>query len=104
MSKKKEKKPDVRWPKKERLQEAVSIVWNFQQMCKLQMDKGYMATMDYPTKHHINKILAVEYHDQTMLEEIYGSKLLLRAKSLVPVCKAYLNFIKEYHDEVGTGS
>lgn len=94
MTKKQSKKGE--WPKRDKLSEAVDVFWRFQEMCKLQLDLGYHVTMDFPTKHHINKILSLQYMDKEIIEKVYGSELVSRALELIPGCKLYIGFTKEH--------
>lgn len=90
------KEPERRgWPKREKLIEAVDTFDNFRQMCALQMETGYWATVDFPSKHHINKILSVQYMDKKVLEDEYGPVLVSRVFSLLPFCKKYVAFVRE---------
>lgn len=85
---------DVRWPNRDKLAESVDAVWKFQQMCKLQLDLGYWVTMDFPTKHHINKILSVQYIEKAMVDKVYGSTLAKMALDLIPACRNFIAFTK----------
>jgi len=84
------------WPRKDKLEEAIDVMWRFKSMCNHQLDLGYWVTMDYPTKHHINKILSLQYMDAEVIRKVYGSKLAQRALELIPNCKLYIAFTKEY--------
>lgn len=97
-NKNQEKKPE--WPKKEKLKEAVDVVYRFQQMCKHQLDHGHWATMDFPSKHHINKILSIQYMEHDFVSNVYGPGLLRQVKELIPVCRAYIEFVKDYEYDV----
>lgn len=82
------------WPKSDKLKEAVDRIYNFRLLCQYQMEVGYWATVDFPTKHHINKILALQYSEREDLERVYGEKLVSQALDLIPHCKGYLEFTK----------
>ena len=97
------KKKDPKWPDRKLLAESVDIVWRFQKMCAFQLDVGNWVTMDYPTKHHINKILSLQYLESDVVQRVYGSTLSSRALELVPVCRAYLDFIKVPSYEMDEG-
>jgi hypothetical protein len=88
---------NVTWPKKDNLKDAVEIIWRFQSMCRHQLDLGYWVTMDFPTKHHINKILSLQYMDLEVIKQVYGEKLVQRAMSLIPACRHFVAFTKEYN-------
>lgn len=98
--KKKDRGIKSEWPRKDRLKEAVDAVYNFQQMCKHQMDLGHWATMDFPSKHHINKILSIQYMDHNVVNRVYGEGLLKQVKELIPACRAYIEFLKEWKYDV----
>ena len=92
---------ETRWPKKKKLIEAINVFRRFQEMCKLQIDLGYWVTMDFPTKHHINKILSLQYMDLNMIEKVYGKSLVREALGLIPACRSYIAFTKgEYNGKV----
>lgn len=97
------KKKEPRWPDRKLLTESVDIVWRFQKMCEFQLDIGNWVTMDFPTKHHINKILSLQYLEKDVIEAVYGPALSRQALELVPVCKAYLDFIKVPSYEMDEG-
>lgn len=97
------KKKDPRWPDRKLLAESVDIIWRFQKMCAFQLEIGNWVTMDYPTKHHINKILSLQYLEKDVVERVYGPALSNQALELVPVCKAYLDFIKVPSYEMDEG-
>lgn len=93
---KNEEKPrkDIGWPRAEKVKEAIEVVMNFQMMCKHQLELGYWATVDFPSKHHINKILSLQYMDKATVDRIYGHSLAKRCAALLPLCKNYLEFTK----------
>lgn len=88
------------WPKSEKLQEALDVVERFRGMCQLQMDLGNWATMDYPTKHHINRILSLQYADKDELTLLYSLALVERIYKVIPYCKHYIMFIRESKDNL----
>jgi hypothetical protein len=94
------RKKEPSWPKRDRLRQAVDVIWRFQGMCKLQLDLGYVVTMDFPSKHHINKILSLQYMDKEAIESVYGKKLADQALKLVSACKHYVAFTREFNDDV----
>lgn len=87
------------WPKKEKLVDAVEIFEKFRDICIWEMDAGYWATVDFPSKHHINKILSIQYMDREVLEAVYGTGLIKKTFKLMPYCKHYVQFVKEDKDE-----
>lgn len=89
------RKENNKWPKKEKLFQAIKVIENFRSMCRHQLDLGYWATVDFPTKHHINRILALAYLEKSLSEKIYGPSLVKRAEVLIPICKQYLLFVKD---------
>jgi len=101
--KKRARKKKPRWPDRKLLEESTDVMWRFQKMCEYQLDVGHWATMDFPTKHHINKILSLQYLETEVVEQVYGPVLSKRALELVPVCKKYLDFIKVQSYEMDPG-
>lgn len=88
-------KKEIRWPRREHLVEALDVFDNFREACKFQLDLGYWMTITIPSKHHLNKILSTQYINQDLMREVYGINLTTKLLETVPLCKAYLNFIKE---------
>lgn len=83
------------------LAKSVDIVERFQAMCKLQMDLGNWVTMDYPTKHHLNRILDVQFMENEYADGVYGQALAKRARDLVPYVKSYIRFANGSEYELG---
>jgi hypothetical protein len=96
----KENNGKVNLPKRNKLVESINVVQNFKSMCKHQLELGYWVTMDFPTKHHLNRILSIQYTDIKTVERIYGSGLAKAALKLVPSCKHYILFLKEDNDRM----
>jgi hypothetical protein len=93
------KKKEPSWPKRDKLRQAVDVIHTFQSMCRLQLDLGYFVTIDFPTKHHINKILSLQYMDLEVVRNVYGNILTEQALGLIPACKHYVSFTREFkHD------
>ena len=90
-----DKKKNKSWPSRDKLQESLDVFEEFREICKLQMELGYWVTLDFPSKHHINKILSIQYMDKETLYKNYGPGLIARAKTMVPYCKNYLSFIRD---------
>jgi hypothetical protein len=105
-NKKKGNKKSDHWPNRAKLLEAYEIFEEFRGMCQHQMDLGYWATIDFPTKHHLNKLLAIQYMEEELLIKVYGKALVTQVKKLIPYCKGYLNFVREEveHDINGESS
>ena len=82
------------WPRRERLVEALDVFENFQAMCNHQLDLGHWATIDFPSKHHLNKILCVQYIDEETSRRVYGDNLINRVFKTLPFCKTYVEFAK----------
>lgn len=81
-------------PNKKKLQEAVDVFSNFRSMCELQFDLGYAVNVQFPSKHHINKILHIEYLTPEELEENYGEILTKKVFEFLPLCKNYVSFVR----------
>lgn len=101
MSEDKKKSHGKSWPSKDKLQEALDVFEEFREICRLQMELGYWVTLDFPSKHHINKILSIQYMDKETLYRNYGSGLIARAQSMIPYCKYYLSFIRDVEVKSG---
>jgi hypothetical protein len=82
------------WPKAEKLKLAIEVILEFQALCRHQLDLGYWATVDFPSKHHFNRILSLQYMDEVTAERLYGRHLAKRAQRLLPLCKSYLDFAR----------
>lgn len=81
-------------PSRESLKESIEIIRKFRDLCNLQLELGYWATADFPSKHHINKILQVQYRKYPDIIDYYGAGLGEAAISMVPICKSFLDFVK----------
>lgn len=87
-------------PSRKSIEGAINVVEDFRAVCKHQLDAGYWATTDFPSKHHINKILPLQYIDQDELVNYYGNGLTRRINIMVSICKAYISFLREDHEKV----
>ena len=81
-------------PHRRKLQEAVEVFENFREMCEMQFDLGYVFNTQFPSKHHINKILHIEYIPSEELNKLYSEALIKRAMRLIPACKSYILFVR----------
>lgn len=90
----------MKWPNKKKLQEAVEIFDKFSQMCELQLDLGYVVPMQFPSKHHLNKILSIEYMDSAMLIQLYGAAFTQKAQRILPLCKTYVAYVRDVKNEL----
>lgn len=99
MKKKNKKGKYGHWPKEEKLKEALNAFEDFRDMCQHQMDLGYWATIDFPSKHHINKILSLQYIDKELLEMVYGKGMVARTFKLMPYCKSYIAFVRDIKED-----
>ena len=87
-------------PSKKSVEDAIKIIDDFRAVCRHQMDVGYWATTDFPSKHHINKVLQLQYPNQEDLINYYGNGLTRRINSMVSICKAYISFLREDYEKV----
>lgn len=94
-----ENKKDIRWPRKEHLIEALEVFDAFRNACKYQLDMGYWMTVTFPSKHHLNKILSVQYIDENLRLSVYGEGLTRRLLETIPLCKSYAAFTRADHVE-----
>ena len=92
------KKKSDPWPKKQQLKDALDVFENFRALCQYQMDVGYWATTDFPTKHHLNKLLSIQYMDKEMLCMAYGDGLVEKVFEMIPYCKGYIAFVRDVKD------
>lgn len=83
------------WPTRNKLQESIDVFEEFRAICKFQLELGYWVTLDFPSKHHINKILLIQYMDEETLNKNYGEGLIARAKYVIPFCKHYLAMVRD---------
>lgn len=89
---------------KKKVEEAVTVFENFREACKLQIDLGYWVTIDFPSKHHLNHILAVQFLDSKDLELKYGAGLVNRLHKALPHAKRYLAFIRDLDEKDNSGT
>lgn len=94
-----DKKRKLNLPSKKSLKEAIEVFEGFRANCKYRLDVGLWATVDFPSKYHINKILQVQYRKRTDLISEYGVALTESAIELVSVCKLYLEFTRGVKNE-----
>lgn len=87
-------------PSRKSIEDAIKVVDDFRAVCRHQLDVGYWATTDFPSKHHINKILQLQYISKDELFDWYGQGLARRINSMISICKAYLTFLREDHEKV----
>ena len=86
-------------PSKKSVEEAIRVIEAFRAMCQHQMDLGYWATIDFPSKHHFNKILPLSYRIEE-LDAMYGPGLARHIREIMPVCKAYTAFLRGPNEKV----
>lgn len=94
MKKRASSKKKLKLPSRKALKKSTDTVHNFREFCKHQMELGYWATIDFPSKHHVNNILQLQYRNRTDLLDFYGTALTEAALELVPTCKSYLEFLR----------
>jgi hypothetical protein len=87
-------------PSKRSIEDCVKVIDDFRDVCRHQMDLGYWATTDFPSKHHINKILQLQYVNKDEILETYGNGLSKRINYMIVVCKSYVAFLREDNDKV----
>lgn len=84
---------------KKALEEAIKRVEDFRAACIWQLDNGLWMTVDFLSKHHINKILSLQYRDKPDLVEFYGPGLTDRALKAISYCKAYVLFTRDTNEK-----
>lgn len=87
--------PKQKWPKKGKIVEALAIVRNFRDACKLQLDLGYPFKVAFPSKIHLNKILSIQYIERSIVENVYGIGLSREIYTYIPYIKNYIKFTQE---------
>jgi hypothetical protein len=90
-------------PSKKSIDDSIKIIDDFRAVCRHQLDVGYWATVDFPSKHHINKILQLQYIHKDELHFAYGQGLARRINSMIHICKAYVAFLREEHEKMEDG-
>ena len=89
-------------PNKRSVEQAIKVIEDFRAVCRHQMDLGYWATVDFPSKHHINKLLGLQerYRKREDLVRMYGEGLVRHISEIMPSCKAYVAFLQESKPEI----
>ena len=80
---------------KKMLEDAIKRVEDFREACVWQLENGLWMTVDFLSKHHINRILSLQYRNKAELVEFYGEGLTDRALKTIPYCKAYVQFTRD---------
>jgi len=81
-------------PSYKRVKEAINRINHFRDVCTYQMDVGYWMTTEFPSKHHFNTILQLQYRESKDLVDKYGLGITQIILDLVPICKTYLAFVR----------
>lgn len=105
MSHNQNKSANTKLPSKNSVQDSIQVVEKFRDICRFQLDLGYWVTADFPSKHHINRLLQLGYRSRSDLVESYGDSLtryLLNA--VVPMCRAYVQFTRDPFSIDGKGA
>lgn len=85
-------------PSSKSVQDAIVRVEDFREACRWGLEQGLWATIDFPSKHHINKILTLQYKNKKDILDFYGPGLTDRALKVLPYCKAYVQFTREINE------
>jgi hypothetical protein len=93
-----DRKPNL--PSKKSIEDALSVLDEFRAVCRHQLDHGYWATVDFPSKHHINRLLQLQYMNKDDLASTYGPGLTKRINGTISICKAYVAFLREEYDKM----
>ena len=86
-------------PSKKSVDEAIKLIENFRDLCRHQMDVGLWATADFPSKHHINRLLQLGYRNRADLAREYGEGLARHIYEITPTCKAYVAFMRDANEQ-----
>lgn len=89
----------INLPSKRSIEEAIKRFEDFRSFCQYELDVGLWGTIDFPSKHHINKILQLQYKKQTEIVEFYGPGLADHINKVIPKCKAYVLFLRDGSNE-----
>lgn len=81
-------------PSKKSVDDSIRVIEDFRELCRFQMDLGYRSTIDFPSKHHINRILHLSYRSRSDLLVEYGEGLVRHIYDITPSCRAYIAFLK----------
>lgn len=87
-------------PSRGSIENAIDVIDNFRDLCKHQLALGYWATIDFPSKHHLNKILQMQYAVRSEVYATYGKGLSDRIFGMIEPCKAYLYFLRGSDEQV----
>lgn len=87
-------------PSKRSIEEAIKVLDDFRAVCRHQLDLGYWATTDFPSKHHINKLLQLQYIPKEDVINFYGPGLSARVSNTINICKFYISFLREENDKL----
>ena len=90
---KQEKK--IRLPPNRAVEEAIDTIHGFRDLCKHKLDAGHWATTDFPSKHHINNLLQLQYRKVSELQNKYGRAQANVILETIPYCKSYLAFLRD---------
>lgn len=86
-------------PSKKSVEDAIKRIDDFRTLCQFQMEVGYRSTIDFPSKHHMNKILQMQYRDKRDLIGIYGNGLVEKIFKMMPYCKSYIVFLRDADEQ-----
>lgn len=90
-------------PSDRALREAIKAVEEFRLLCKFMLETGYWATVDFPSRHHINTLLQLQYRDVGELKKEYGLGLTRLALEELEKAKLYVEFLRDTHKEEEDG-
>lgn len=86
-------------PTRKSVEEAIRVFENFRDLCRLEMETGYWATTDFPSKHHINRLLQLAYRNRGDLLAAYGDGLTRHIDEIIPSCRAYVQFTRDPREQ-----
>jgi hypothetical protein len=82
-------------PTKKSIDDAIRVIEALRDMARHQMELGYWATVDFPSKHHINRVLQLSWRNRADLVSAYGEGLTRHIYEIIPICKAYVQFLRD---------
>jgi hypothetical protein len=87
------------YPNREALKKSIDLLENLQTLCAFQLEVGLWASVDFPSRHHINRLLSLQYRPKQEVEHTYGEGFAARIYQSITLARAYLTFVKGLRSE-----
>lgn len=86
---------NINLPSKKSVEDALRVFEGFRELCRHQLDVGTWATVDFLSKHHLNRLLQFDWRSPTELNYAYGEGLTKRIRyELMPAIKGYAALVR----------